>query len=207
MNLKSQSLLADKPARERILLTAHDLFYQNGIRATGVDKVIAAAGVTKVTFYRHFPSKNRLIEAFLDYRHQRWMDWFKDAIKRHTKGGEKQLTVLLPVMEEWFTNPIFRGCAFINTTAELADSFPDAVDICRSHKRDMVAAIATLLPKNALQMSLANAAAIAVDGAIIRSQLEITATGDKKTALSSLAVLLAVLNQTAQHANLAQSAN
>jgi len=49
------------PARERILLTAHELFYRDGIRATGIDRVIAESGVTKVTFYRHFPSKNDLI--------------------------------------------------------------------------------------------------------------------------------------------------
>ena len=63
----------DLPASERILLTAHDLFYREGIRATGIDRVIAESGVTKVTFYRHFPSKNELILAFLAYRHERWM--------------------------------------------------------------------------------------------------------------------------------------
>jgi len=51
------------PARQRILLTAHDLFYQEGIRATGIDRIIKESGVTKVTFYRHFPSKNDLITA------------------------------------------------------------------------------------------------------------------------------------------------
>jgi len=191
---------ADKPARERILLAAHDLFYQDSIRATGVDKVIAVAGVTKVTFYRHFPSKNLLIQAFLDYRHQRWMNWFNDAIKRHAKAVEMPLLVLVPVMDEWFNNPIFRGCAFINSAAELADSLPDAVEICRRHKQDMVETIADLLPKNALQMNLANAAAVAVDGAIIRAQLEKSTTSDQKTALSSLAALLAALDLTASQA-------
>ena len=59
-------------ARDRILRTAHDLFYRDGIRATGIDRVIAESGVAKLTFYRHFPSKNDLIRAYLDYRHQRW---------------------------------------------------------------------------------------------------------------------------------------
>ena len=71
------------PARERILLAAHELFYRDGLRATGVDRVIAAAGVTKVTFYRHFPAKDELIRAFLAYRHERWMDWFQAALARH----------------------------------------------------------------------------------------------------------------------------
>lgn len=76
MAFESSTTVSDLPARERILLAAHDLFYREGIRATGVDKVIAAAGVTKVTFYRHFPSKHDLIRAFLEYRHGIWMAWF-----------------------------------------------------------------------------------------------------------------------------------
>src|SRR3954470_24343514 len=70
------------PARERILVTSHDLFYRAGIRATGIDRVIAASGVTKVTFYRHFPSKDDLVRAFLDHRHGLWMAWFVDALGR-----------------------------------------------------------------------------------------------------------------------------
>ncbi len=59
--------------RERILLAAHDLFYRESTRATGIDRVIAESGVAKVTLYRHFPSKNDLICEFLEYRHLLWM--------------------------------------------------------------------------------------------------------------------------------------
>ena len=59
------------PPRERILRTAHDLFYRDGIRATGIDRVIAESGVAKVTFYRQFPSKDDLVLAYLDFRHAR----------------------------------------------------------------------------------------------------------------------------------------
>ena len=76
---------SDLPARERILRKAHDLFYAEGLRATGIDRVIAEAGVTKVTFYRHFPSKNDLILTYLNLRHERWMKWFTEALERH--GG------------------------------------------------------------------------------------------------------------------------
>ena len=68
-------------AREKILLSAHELFYRHGIRATGIDKIIAQARVTKVTFYRHFPSKNDLILAYLEYRHTRWLNRFSQSIK------------------------------------------------------------------------------------------------------------------------------
>src|ERR1700744_4673256 len=106
-------------ARERILLTAHDLFYGEGVRATGIDRVIAESGVTKVTFYRHFPSKNDLIRAFLDYRHERWIQWFVHALERHGAGEGKVATPVVAAMREWLESEAFRGCAFINSVVEL----------------------------------------------------------------------------------------
>lgn len=193
--------ILDKPARERILLTAHELFYRDGIRATGIDKVIAESHVSKVTFYRHFPSKNDLIRAFLEYRHQRWIAWFSDALQRHGGHSGGGLLSLVATLEEWFTNPVYRGCAFINTAAELSDTLPDVLDICRRHKQDMVLIIAELLPNSASQLELANAAAVAVDGAIVRAQLERGQT-DTRTALQSLTVILSALNNEALTASL-----
>lgn len=155
-------------ARERILLTAHDLFYREGIRATGIDRVIAQSGVTKVTFYRHFPSKNDLVLAFLDYRHRRWMAWFVDALQRHGGG----LHALLPTLAEWFGSEDFRGCAFINSVGELGGAQPEVVTISRRHKRDMTAAIADLLPPSTQRDAEARAIALAVDGAIVRAQFD-----------------------------------
>ncbi len=189
--------IADKPARERILLTAHDLFYRDGIRATGIDKVIAESAVSKVTFYRHFPSKNDLVLAFLAYRHQRWIAWFSDALQRHGAKPGAGLQSLVATLEEWFNNPVFRGCAFINITAELGDAVPGVLMICRSHKQDMLEIIAGLLPESEDQMVLANAVAVAVDGAIVKAQLEPTPSQAKIT-LQSLAVILAALDKCAR---------
>ncbi|MFA5983551.1 MAG: TetR/AcrR family transcriptional regulator [Methylococcaceae bacterium] len=177
-------------ARERILLTAHDLFYEDGIRATGIDKIIAQAKVTKVTFYRHFPSKNELIIAFLDYRHQLWLDWFKAALNRHTSdSAENPLMALVPALAEWFKNPIFRGCAFINSVAELGGSLAEVMRISSQHKQDMAEVIAQLLPESTNRGAIANAAAIAVDGAIVKAQLDVK-QGTADTALAGLALLL-----------------
>ncbi|WP_280815535.1 TetR/AcrR family transcriptional regulator [Variovorax sp. TBS-050B] len=163
------------PARERILLTAHDLFYADGIRATGIDRVIAVSGVTKVTFYRHFPSKDDLVRAFLEHRHGRWMAWFVDALGR--LGAERRiadgqaLPVLADAMAEWFTDPAFRGCAFINAVAEVGASVQGAAELSRAHKREMVEVIAGLLPDGPQRMAIAQAAALAVDGAIVKAQM------------------------------------
>lgn len=158
---------AKPAAAERILLTAHDLFYRDGIRATGIDRVIAESGVTKVTFYRHFPSKNELILRYLDYRHKHWMSWFRDALKRH--GAKPQAVVA--AMAEWFDNPQFRGCAFINGVAEVEESVPEVMQVAQDHKDDMASAIAELLPASRTRQKTAQTIAVAVDGAIIQAQM------------------------------------
>jgi len=170
MNISATQNLSVLPARDRILLTAHDLFYGEGIRATGINRVIAESGVTKVTFYRHFPSKNDLILEFLEYRHQRWMAWFKDALQRH--GGNA--SALGPTLGEWFRDAHYRGCTFINSVGELGGELPEVKDIARRHKLDMMDAIAALLPPSDQRDIAAQALALAVDGAIVRSQFDPT---------------------------------
>lgn len=164
----STSVATNPSASERILLTAHDLFYQYGTRATGIDRIIAESGVTKVTFYRHFPSKNALVRAYLEYRHQRWMSWFTNALQRHGKD----IWALVPALGEWFRDPQFRGCAFINTVVELAGDLPEVVEIAHRHKDDMIAAIANLLPAGSKIGEMAQVLGIAVDGAIVRAQFD-----------------------------------
>lgn len=178
----------NRPARERILLTAHDLFYQEGIRATGIDRIIAEASVTKVTFYRHFPSKNDLIYAFLEYRHQVWMTWFTDALKRH--GGD--LNALISTLAEWFQSGNFRGCAFINAAGELGGTLPGVLEITRHHKQEMTTAISELLPHSILCEHYAQAIAMAVDGAIVRAQVD----ESSGAALNSLTLVLNLLEMS-----------
>lgn len=176
---------SEPPARDRILFTAHDLLYHHGIRATGIDRVIAEAGVTKVTFYRHFPSKNDLIRAYLDHRHQHWLAWFKETLERH--GGNAR--GLAPTLAEWFRSEEFRGCAFINTVGELARDLPEVIDIARRHKQDMSRAISELLPASVDRDEMSTTLAVAIDGAIVRAQYD--ATPDD--ALNTVAKIVAAL--------------
>ncbi|WP_162565315.1 TetR/AcrR family transcriptional regulator [Variovorax sp. SRS16] len=162
----------ERPPAERILLTAHALFYREGIRATGIDRVIAESGVTKVTFYRYFPSKNDLIRAFLDHRHQRWMAWFTDALQRHGTRRRRRIDALVPALAEWFGDAGYRGCAFINSVGELGGALPEVTGIARAHKRAMAAEIAALLPPSRHRARDAQAIALAVDGAIVAAQFE-----------------------------------
>lgn len=172
MTPRTDANIGDLPARERILRTAHDLFYAEGLRATGIDRVIAEAGVTKVTFYRHFPSKNDLILAYLKLRHEQWMTWFTEAFARH--GGPSQgAQALPPVLNEWFSGQAlggFRGCAFLNAVSEMGPAIPAVVEATRQHKQQMTDAIEALLPLSGRRRQTAEALAIAVEGAIVQAQ-------------------------------------
>lgn len=173
----------DASARDRILTTAQRLFYQHGIRATGIDKVIAEAGVTKVTFYRHFPAKSQLIVAVLEQRHQRWMQGFQQALQ-HTDRLENALPAAL---ESWFAEVDFRGCAFINASAELGDSLPEVSALIRAHKREMTEAIAQKLTETARGKT--GQIMLLAEGAIVRVQLgeeAETVTADLTAALAAI---------------------
>ncbi|GAA1905359.1 TetR/AcrR family transcriptional regulator [Williamsia serinedens] len=174
------------PARDRILATAYRLFYRDGIRATGVDRVIAEAGVTKVTFYRHFTGKNALIVAFLELRHERWMDWFRDALRRHSTTARKRSPVVTAV-EEWLGSPSFRGCAFINSVNELGAELPEIHEIAQRHKEAMVEAIREALPVGPHRSQTARALGVAVDGAVVHAQY----TRDVAAAVEALGTIAA----------------
>lgn len=174
------------PARERILLAAHALFYREGIRATGVDRVIATAEVAKLTFYRHFPGKNDLVLAFLERQHDDWIAWFTAALQRHRPRRGNPLAALAPTIAEWLADPHFRGCAFLNTVSELGTTLPAATAACRRHKQAMVAAIAGLLPPSRQRQRQARAIATAIDGVVMHAQFE----PDAKAPLQALRDLL-----------------
>ncbi len=183
----SSSAFEQLPARERILQTALRLFYQEGIRATGIDRLIAESGVTKATFYRHFPAKNDLICAFLEARHDAWIDWFASALQRQQEAGNQGLAALVPALAEWLGDRQYRGCAFINAVVELGSALPETVVIAQRHKAAMTQLIATLL--SADEQWQAQAIAVAVDGAIVHAQLAPKPT----EALAALSLLLAAL--------------
>jgi AcrR family transcriptional regulator len=182
----TQASRRDRSPRERILSTAHDLFYRDGIRATGIDRVIKLAEVTKVTFYRHFPSKNDLIFAYLEYRHERWMSWFVGALRRH--GGTPQ--ALAPTMAEWFRSPEYRGCACINGVSELASALPQVAEITRRHKSEMKEAIAALLPPSRGREALARALTLVLDGSIVEAQF----ATDRNRVLRTLGAIIGAVS-------------
>jgi AcrR family transcriptional regulator len=110
------------PPRDRIIAAASDLFYRHGVRAVGVDTIIAAAGVAKASFYRHFPSKDELVAVWLRSPQPRWLDRVAAETERRATGRRAQLLVFFDVLLELTAEAGFAGCAYLNTAAELHES-------------------------------------------------------------------------------------
>ncbi|MEU7588844.1 TetR family transcriptional regulator [Micromonospora sp. NPDC049230] len=114
---------ADRPseARSRLLSTATKIFYAEGIHSVGVDRIIAEAKVTRATFYRHFPSKEDLILAYLREVHRMDRGAVGAAIAANPPPADPLLAIA-GAIAEGIQSPGFRGCAFLNAAAE----YPDA---------------------------------------------------------------------------------
>ena len=112
-------------ARERILDTAYELFSRRGVRGVGVDEVIERAGVAKATLYRHFPSKDELVLAFLERRERRWtLDWVEAEARRGGSTPEEQLLAIFDAFDSWFRRDDFEACSFINVLLEMGPEHP-----------------------------------------------------------------------------------
>ena len=111
--------------RERILDAAYELFSRRGIQAVGVNEVTERAGVATATLYRHFPSKDKLVLAFLDLREQRWTkDLIEAGAMRRGSNPEEHLLAMFDVLDEWFHRDDFEAGSFIKVLLELGPNNP-----------------------------------------------------------------------------------
>jgi len=107
-------------ARKRILDAAYDLFSRRGIRAVGIDEIVARAEVAKATLYRHFRTKDELVLSFLERREELWTKEFVEAeARRRGATPEERLVAIFDVFDEWFHDEKFEACSFINTLLEM----------------------------------------------------------------------------------------
>ena len=161
-------------ARERILDAASTAFYRRGIRAVGVNSVIADAGVAKATLYRHFPSKDALVQAFLERRDRRWREWFAGAVVRLAPDPADRPLAVFDALDEWFASDDFRGCAFINAAVEITDPDHPARAAVREHERLLAEHITRLCREATLDDPEGASAALflLVEGAIVCALVE-----------------------------------
>ena len=160
-------------ARQRLLETADRLFYQRGVRAVGIDRIIAEAEVAKMSFYKHFPSKDDLILAVLQYREESVLEFFRSAMERYGKK-KNPLRAFFAALKEWFETPGFRGCAFQNAAVELADPDHPSTEFVRGHKQRFSEFLRGLVEETVGKAAakLAPAVTILVEGAIITAVIQ-----------------------------------
>lgn len=109
------------PAAERILRTASEMFYRDGIRAVGVDAIAAEASVPKKTLYDKFGSKDRLIADYLRARDERWRAWLMEFVQKRGGSAVERILSTFDALEVWRERENYRGCAFVNAAAEFPD--------------------------------------------------------------------------------------
>ncbi|KVD47834.1 TetR family transcriptional regulator [Burkholderia ubonensis] len=126
-------------ARDRLLDAAEALIYSGGIHATGVDAIVKRSGAARKSFYSHFESKEALVVAALERRDERWMRWFVDATLARGKTPRTQLLGMFDVLRDWFSQPDFHGCAFLNASGEIADADDPVRIVARAHKARLLA--------------------------------------------------------------------
>lgn len=162
-------------ARQRLIETAEQLFYAEGIQAVGIDRIIADAGVAKMTLYNHFPSKDDLVLAVLEFRETKFDSMFEKWMERHRKSGKGALESFFAALKDWFKSPGFRGCMFINSNVELADAKHAASQFSAKHKQRFYEMLKGIIAEDAGQTKaekVAPAIALMVEGAIVTSVMQ-----------------------------------
>jgi AcrR family transcriptional regulator len=147
---KSEESVPSEPARtesvrDRILNTARDLFYRHGIQAVGVDTVVAQSGAAKTSLYRWFPSKDALVVAVLEKEAEdRWAGWDYTASKSGDEPRQR-LRAQLAGIVRYVTGPKYRGCPFMNVTAEFANPDHPARAVAREMMEELRRRVRTLV--------------------------------------------------------------
>ncbi|MEV0174303.1 TetR/AcrR family transcriptional regulator [Streptomyces sp. NPDC050803] len=121
-------------ARERALDAAEELFYGRGIQSVGMDDVRGTSGVSLKRLYQLFPAKELLVEAYLERRDERWRGRLAAHVEQ-SPDPEERILAVFDWLEQWFGEPGFRGCAWINSYGELGATSARVTAQVRAHKR------------------------------------------------------------------------
>lgn len=131
-------------AKVRILETANELFYQDGIRTVGVDRLISASSVTKATFYKHYGSKDKLINDYITGRHQGVVASVNSTIEQ-AADAESALRSLLSATIADISRATYRGCPFLNAAAEFPESDHVVRKVIAAHRDWLTDTYTTLI--------------------------------------------------------------
>ena len=184
---------AKKPARQRILDTASEMFYRDGVRAVGIDAIIARSGVAKMSLYRNFPSKDALVAAWLEDRNAFfWRRWDK-AEEAAPGDARARLEAIIDMVAATASHPNWRGCPFLNTGTEFPEPGHPAHAVILAHKQEVRGRLCALAAAAGAQAPdlLAQQLQLLIDGAYAIGQ-SLGAGGPAATVASAGRTLIAV---------------
>ena len=163
--------LDERSAREAVLAAADTVFYARGVGGTGMAEIRDASGVSLRRLYGLYPSKQDLVAGWLEARHASWTAWFRAGVEKRLERGASPMDAIFDTLAEWASTPGYRGCAFLNTAAEVAEIDDRHLKIIAEHKRRLVEYLAELMRDAGAREpeSLAVALGVLVDGAIIQA--------------------------------------
>jgi AcrR family transcriptional regulator len=168
---------ADMGTAEKLLSTASRLFYANGVRAVGIEWIVAESGVAKTSLYRHFQTKDELVAAFLEREDREFWQQWGQVVAAAPANPKAELMCLLEWIGKRVSRDGYRGCPQINVAAEFGDAQHAARRIRRQHKAEMlerlrgiVGRIGVTRPEDtAIQLAMLIDGAFTSDGRLSKS--------------------------------------
>lgn len=186
-----------QPRKQLLIDTAYRLFNEHGYHATGIDWVLAESGVSKATLYKYFRSKEELILAVLQQRHEQQIAMIQRTLEQASEKGEPPALAIFDALDNWFRSEGFFGCNFINASAEYAQEGDAIYQFAARHKAQVQQLIENSLGTGGEDKAhLAAQLSLLVDGAIVYAHTR----GDKNAAnlAKKMAVRLLVGEQTSE---------
>jgi len=171
----SQDLSSGRPgARDRLLNVADRLFYAEGIRAVGVDRIVEESGTAKATLYAHFPSKGDLVASYLRRRCDLWCAYLLAELPNRAGEPWGRILAVFDLLGESFESADYRGCPFINASAEFADQDHPARIATAEYRARIRRLFLDLAAEAKIEDAEGTAEAIAMlyDGAMVSAQLD-----------------------------------
>ncbi|WP_379620109.1 TetR/AcrR family transcriptional regulator [Pseudonocardia sp. GCM10023141] len=156
--------------QDRLLDAADELFYARGVQGVAMDELRSASGLSLKRVYGLYPSKEQLVKAWLERRDTRWRGRLAASVERVADVAQRPLAVF-DWLHEWFSEPGFRGCAWINTFGELGSTSTVVAQQARSHKAAFRAYLGELVAAAGLPDTVADHLLLLAEGAMVTASI------------------------------------
>lgn len=144
--------MSSSSARQVIIETASELFYNNGYNLTGINEIIREAGIAKATLYNNFKSKDDICIAYLNYKHSHFITDFT-TFTNAAQSGDAQLIAIFDFLLEFYASENFNGCWCINTVSEIPKDKTEIIAEIQGQKKELRKIILDLVQKNKPSLS------------------------------------------------------